>query len=151
MNTKRALRFFAALAVAILAAFGLAQPASAYPNWDPISWSSAACSTTQHNAFYNVDYQACTVYDGNYMQIVAVVVNNSGTGVYIQNANVYSTISGNAQVKNTCDGTTLGAGVRRGCYGATRFIPCGTEIEGSIEFFIGGNRYSAGAVPHSHC
>lgn len=148
----RGSRVLAAMAVAVLAALGLAQPASAAGSWQPVNWTGyTPCSLTYHTYDdINVKFQACTVVSGHYMQIVAVVANYSNHSVSVS-ADVDSFVDGSHGIHDACGTTPLAAGSRQACYGTTRYIPCGSEIEGETDIYFTDQFYVPPPPDHSPC
>lgn len=140
--TRRGIRTLAALAVAVLATFGLAQPASAIPYWQPVhmdgSWH---CTNTFTTADPGMTYRGCTVVTGHYAQLVLVVSNNDTSthaiGGFIRRGST----------EWDCWSSAMSAGQQRGCFGPTQHLTCGVAFYGDV-YFSGDSDVYKTETPH---
>lgn len=143
----------------MLAAFGLAQPASAAAQaWEPVTADSTFhCAQTLTTDVPNMIFQVCTVMSGSYGQLVLIATNNSGNSVAITGS-VRTTINNAPTNYADCGDSHVGyplpAHTRRGCFGKTLFLNCNQTIGGEVSLALmdlGGTDYPETAVDRSHC
>lgn len=133
---KSFFRLFAPLAVAVVSALGLSQPAWADSGWHPVSTDGSwHCTPTQPTLTRpEVFFQGCTVVSGHNAQIVLIVVNHSGQAVTITGG----VEDGVHQQDAMCSAPPLGAGQRAGCFSETTYLPCDKGFGGYVHLYLDG-------------
>ena len=135
---KRLLRRIGVVLVVMVTAMSVgAQPARAYPYWQPFFYDLSFHCTDEYYADL-VHVHVCIVVNGQATQAVAAIGYSASSGSIQIAANpVQLYHAGNLIYNRTCNGSNLNHGPVVGCYATTIQRPCGTYVQAWGKVFKG--------------